>query len=177
MEVSANKRTPEKIVIIVNGSGGVGKDTLCGFAGEEYAAESVSSIDPIKKLAALCGWDGGKDDRSRRFLAELKRVCAEFNDLPTKYLTEKYNDFLKGESVILFVHIREKNEIDKFKACVSAPCVTLLVRRGGGTRWNNDADGNVENYNYDYYYNNNLPLNEAKDDFINFLRKIFADHS
>ena len=74
MAASENKSAPIKLVIVVNGSGGVGKDTLCNFVGEKYASESVSSIDPIKKLAAECGWDGGKDDKSRRFLAELKRV-------------------------------------------------------------------------------------------------------
>ncbi len=165
-----------KIVIVVNGSGGVGKDTLCSFAGEEYAAKSVSSIDPIKKLAAKCGWDGEKNDKSRRFLAELKRVCAEYNDLPTKYLMEKYKEFINSELCILFVHIREKNEIEKFKAGVGVRCVTLLVRRGEAEKgWNNDADGNVEDYDYDYYYNNDLPLPEAKDDFIKFLKKILAD--
>lgn len=44
-----------KIVIIINGRGGVGKDTLCDFAAKHYKVENISSITPIKDLAKLCG--------------------------------------------------------------------------------------------------------------------------
>ena len=42
-----------KIVIIINGRGGVGKDTLCDFAAKHYKVENISSITPIKDLAKL----------------------------------------------------------------------------------------------------------------------------
>lgn len=34
----------KKIVIIINGNGGVGKDTLCDFAAEKYKVTNVSAI-------------------------------------------------------------------------------------------------------------------------------------
>ena len=40
-----------KLTIVINGMGGVGKDTLCRFAAERYKTENISSITPIKELA------------------------------------------------------------------------------------------------------------------------------
>ena len=47
-----------KLTIVINGKGGVGKDTLCRFAAERYKTRNISSITPIKELAAACGWQG-----------------------------------------------------------------------------------------------------------------------
>lgn len=38
-----------KLVVIINGIGGVGKDTLIGLTNYVYNVCNVSSIDPIKK--------------------------------------------------------------------------------------------------------------------------------
>ena len=34
----------EKRVVIINGKGGVGKDTLCNIIGKKYAVKNISSI-------------------------------------------------------------------------------------------------------------------------------------
>ena len=48
-----------KVVIIINGHGGTGKDTLCGFAGKNYRTVNVSSAEPIKEIARRYGgWQG-----------------------------------------------------------------------------------------------------------------------
>jgi Lrp/AsnC family leucine-responsive transcriptional regulator len=41
----------KKLVVVINGAGGVGKDTLCSFAAQEYKVRNISSVDPIKELA------------------------------------------------------------------------------------------------------------------------------
>ena len=41
-----------KAVIIINGNGGVGKDTLCEFAGAAYRTQNISSVTPIKEIAS-----------------------------------------------------------------------------------------------------------------------------
>ena len=64
----------KKIVIIINGNGGVGKDTLCEFAIEKYKVTSISSITPIKNIAHQCGWRGEKDSKSRKFLEKKKKI-------------------------------------------------------------------------------------------------------
>ena len=47
----------KKAVIVINGAGGVGKDTLCDLAAKHFNVYNVSSITPIKEIASLCGWD------------------------------------------------------------------------------------------------------------------------
>lgn len=163
----------DKIVIIINGNGGVGKDTLCDFTNEEYKVTNISAITPIKDIAYQYGWKGEKDSKSRKFLADLKKVFVEYNDLPYQYLIEEYEKFLNNNDQILFVHIREGEEIDKLKQYIKTPCVTLLIRRNNLLKnWGNNSDDNVENYGYDYIYDNNKPLELAKSDFILFLQSI-----
>ena len=104
-----------KLVIVINGSGGVGKDSICSIVGKHYSTMNISSVDPIKKIAFENGWDGRKNEKSRKFLADLKQLFVDFNDLPCKYLLDKYQEFLESNNEILFVHIREPEEISKFK--------------------------------------------------------------
>lgn len=162
-----------KLVIVINGSAGVGKDTICEVVGKHYRVMNVSSIDPIKKIAFENGWNGNKNEKSRRFLAELKRLFVDFNDLPQRYLMEKYREFLRGKGEILFVHIREPEEIAKFKGNVGGNCVTLLIRGRKNARreWNNAADDEVENYKYDYCYVNCHSLENLERDFMGFFKR------
>ena len=169
----------KKMVIIVNGHGGVGKDTLCDFAADVYKTRNISSVAPIKEMAAAYGWKGEKDAKSRKFLADLKQAFTAYNDLPTQYLLGEYQKFLDNRmEEILFVHIRESLEIEKFKKQVDIPCVTLLVRRKAAeqTVWGNAADDDVMQYQYDYYYHNDCPLEGAKDDFLIFLNNIIREN-
>ena len=103
----------EKLLIIINGKGGVGKDTLCDFAAAHYPVRNVSSITPIKEIAAANGWNGEKTPEARRFLADLKEAFTRYNDLPTRYLLEQYREFLDSQERIMFAHIREAGEIEK----------------------------------------------------------------
>ena len=163
-----------KLVVVINGSGGVGKDTLCEIVGRHYNVLNVSSIDPIKKIALKNGWNGEKNEKTRKFLADLKQLFVEFNDLPQKYLIDRYQEFLKDDKDILFVHIREVNEIIKFKDNVGGECVTLLIRGRDSIKreWNNVADDDVEKYKYDYCYENNKSLEEVENDFLLFFEQI-----
>lgn len=164
----------EKIVIIINGVGGVGKDTLCDLAAKYFKVKNVSAITPIKDIAQNYGWNGEKDAKSRKFLSDLKRVFIEYNDLPTKYLYAQYKEFLESKNEILFVHIREKEEIEKFKRLVKIRCKTLLVNRQNINveKWGNASDDEVINYQYDLYFDNSRSLSEVEIDFISFLSSL-----
>lgn len=166
-----------KLVIIINGTGGVGKDTMCEIAARYYPVDNISSITPVKDIASLCGWNGEKDDKSRKFLSDLKALLTNYNDYPNLYLMKKYEDFMKGDKQLLFVHIRECGEIDKFRRKIKTPCITLLIKRTNmeEVTWGNVSDDMVENYDYDYTFDNNRPLEETDKVFIDFLGDILNE--
>lgn len=169
-----------KLTIVINGAGGVGKDTLCAMAAKHYRVKNISSITPIKELAAQCGWQGEKTDRARKFLADLKQLTVAYNDFPTTYLAGEYRAFLAGDDEILFVHIREPEEIAKFVRVTEGAAKTLLIRggnrlRGKAGHYGNAADDGVDAYPYDYFFTNDRPLDEAEPLFLAALRKIIAE--
>ena len=169
----------KKTVIVINGSGGVGKDTMCDFAAEYYSVKVISAITPVKKIAKRCGWNGEKDEKSRRFLSELKDLLIRFNDLPNRYLLKKTGKFARDQKhEVLFVHIREIPEIEKYISGVREQLqgqelriATLLVTRRDSRKWNNASDDKVADYDYDFVYGNDKPLVDARGDFASFFRE------
>ena len=175
IEIIHKDEAMKKTVLVINGAGGVGKDTLCAIAAKHFKVENISSITPIKEVAGLFGWNGTKDDKSRKFLADLKQLTVEYNDYPTVWATEQYNQFLKSDKEVLFVHIREPEEIKKFVRATGGEAKTLLIR--GGERmakreYGNSADDCVENYEYDYYFINDKTLDIAESEFCSFISEI-----
>ena len=166
-----------KLVIIINGKGGTGKDTVCELAARHYKVRNVSSIDPIKEIAGRYGWHGEKDAKARKFLSALKQAFVDYNDLPNTYVRHQYEEFMAGDEEILFVHIREGAQIDAFKARIPTKCVTLLVHSDGRSQgsYGNASDDQAEDYAYDYCYVNNKPLSELETDFMAFLQTVLDD--
>ncbi len=165
----------KKTAIVINGAGGVGKDTLCEIASKHFRVRNISSITPIKEIAALCGWDGKKDNKARKFLSDLKRLCVEYNNYPTLWAKAQYDEFLAADEEIMFVHIREPEEIEKFVLATENKAKTLLIRGGkrmSEERYGNASDDGVENYSYDYYFVNEKPLEIIEREFVDFLNDI-----
>ena len=53
-----------KEIVIINGSGGVGKDAFVEFCNEFTCVKNISSVDKVKEAAkVLVNWDGTKDDK------------------------------------------------------------------------------------------------------------------
>ncbi len=169
-----------KLTVVINGAGGVGKDTLCNIAAGYYRVRNVSSITPIKEIAAMCGWNGEKTDRARKFLSDLKLLTVAYNDYPSRWLLQQYRAFLAGDEEIMFVHIREPQEIAKFVRLTGGAAKTLLVRGGDrmakkAGKYGNTSDDLVENYPYDYYFMNDRSVAEAEGAFIPLLRTMLQD--
>ncbi len=165
----------KKVMFVINGAGGVGKDTLCDLAAKHFKVYNISTIMPIKDIAAMCGWNGSKDDKSRRFLSDLKRLCVEYNDYPTVWAKERYLGFLQSEDQIMFLHIREPEEIAKFVRATDGAAKTLLIRGGDRMKkshYGNASDDCVEDYEYDYYFTNDKNLIEAERDFCAFIKSV-----
>lgn len=148
-----------KQVVITNGTGSCGKDTFAIMLDKYIPTVKYSSIDKVKEIAELGGYNGGKSEKDRRFLSDLKILFSEYNDLPFKDVKSLVDDFnaniLEGE--LLLVDIREPNEIERAKKEFNAKTI-LVVNTNVNQIKSNMADANVFNYEYDYVIKNNGTL-------------------
>ncbi len=143
----------EKQIIIINGTGGSGKDTFVELCSKYCQVTNFSAIDKIKEIAKIIGWQGDKSEKSRKFLSDLKKLTIDFNDMPFNCTKEAINNFLASDSEILFIHIREPEEIAKVVNAFNAK--TLLIKRVGLENIStNYSDASVDNYDYDYIIEN-----------------------
>ncbi len=168
-----------KLVMVINGRGGVGKDALCDALTKQFQVINKSSVDPIKEIASSYGWQGEKTPKARKFLADLKQVFVEYNDLPTTYLLAQYEAFMESDAQIFCAHIRESAEIDKFISRIPTKRITILIRRpdpNGVAPYGNAADDQVESYAYDYVFENVLPLEESGTAFCQLIESILNGH-
>lgn len=163
----------KKLIVVINGRGASGKDTCIGFIPrDKYKIMNTSSIDPIKEAAGVLGWNGVKTKEARKFLSDMKKLSVSFNDFPVKYITMMYNEFLSSDNDIMFIHVREPKEIEKIVNTIPN-VVTLLVKRDLIGELGNDADDNVEDYNYDIIFENNGTKQEAEINFNKLIDSIY----
>lgn len=172
-------------VVIVNGRPGVGKTTfenLCARVVGNAFCNRRSTVDKVKEIAAIAGWDGVKDAAARKMLSNLKDIFTEYNDMPfndiINYL-DKWESELRYYNVghhphILFVDDREPEHIDRLKKALNA--TTLLIRRPDveEEETSNHADENVFEYEYDWVINNNSDLTELYEEAKRFVNSIFS---
>lgn len=171
-----------KRIIIINGKGGSGKDTAVQFVNDYYTGSimNVSTIDPIKKVASLIGWKGSKNDIDRKFLSDLKSLSTEYNDYPTQYIYNQIDRFNRlGVYCMrfMFIHCREPENIKKITSyldTLNTKYYTLLIKRNSidKNKHGNDSDDNVDNYGYDFVYNNSYEdLDIYRESFMKFFNK------
>lgn len=160
----------EKKIVIINGSGGVGKDTFVEFCSEFANVKNISSVDKVKEAAkVLVNWNGEKDEKSRKFLSDLKKMSIDYNNYPMVYIKEQAAEFKQNEEqTIMFIHIREKSEIQKVKEEVGAKTLLITSTRVEKIT-TNASDANVEDYNYDCYISNDGTLEELKEKAKKFV--------
>lgn len=166
--------TVKKQVFIINGRGGVGKDTVCSCVAQYCRVRNISSITPIVEIARFAGWSGEKTLAARRMLSQLKEVFTEYNDLSFRYCMEQYQLFSESEDEILFIHVREPEEIARLKDAIGEDCRTLLIRRDdeNATQYGNRSDDEVEQYTYDLYFQNEPPLETLPERVWKFFQNL-----
>lgn len=149
-----------KRIIVINGSGGVGKDQFVNMVGKFAPTENFSSVDKVKEVARLIGWNGGKTEKDRKFLSDLKILVTEYNDMPYESIKSKIQTFLDDSiNSFLFIHIREPREIQRVVEEFGALSM-LVVRPQVKHITSNMADENVFKYEYDIVIDNSGSLSD-----------------
>ena len=166
-----------KQIIIINGSGGVGKDTFVEYCAKYIRILNISSVDKVKQAATiLTGWNGEKDEKSRKLLSDLKEIGINYNDAPLQYICNMVEEFKQSENELMFIHIREGNEIEKCKNTIHAKTL-LVTNKNVLTIVSNHSDKEVEEYTYDYHIANDGTLEELEDAAKEFVERLRKDYS
>lgn len=148
------------IIVILNGSNGVGKDTFADMCSKYADTKHISSVDYVKEMALKIGWDGIKDEDGRKLLHNLKLTLDAYRDTIWSDLMAKSEAERISGTEILFIDIREPPEITKafhkFLDAGYTVCSVLVSREGNVA--NNEADKSVNDFDYDYFIDNNGTL-------------------
>lgn len=157
----------------INGYPQAGKDSFVELCKLIYGnCYNFSTVDFVKQVAFYCGWNGKKTDKDRKFLSDLKKILAEWDDIPfrsvvnkIKSLEDKYQD----NDCLVFIHVREPAEIQRFVDTLGSK--TILIRRAAIEDYyqSNSSDANVLQFNYDYEIRNDGTLFELKSKARDFL--------
>lgn len=160
-----------KQIFITNGMARCGKDTFASFLNEFIPTLKYSSIDKVKEIAKLCGWNGGKSEKDRKFLSDLKLLTTDYSEIPFNAIKEKVDEFISNsEYQIMLIDIREPEEIEKAKNAFGAKTILIENNRVKFIQ-SNMADANVFNYEYDFTIQNNGTLEEFKENIKQFVEK------
>lgn len=185
-------------VVIINGKPQSGKDTFCkyaqGYCDDDESANTliISSVDPLKEMLTQLGWDGTKTDKIRDMLMDMKQLWVQNQDGPTMFLFNNILEFHKactGEDNIVFVHIREPEEIKKLVNALTGfesmgiDVISLLVIRKGGEDTPNqpaetrrsDDETLINSYKYDVTINNDEDLIKLQELAAEFVDKLLED--
>lgn len=185
-------------VVIINGKPQSGKDTFCkyaqGYCDDDESANTliISSVDPLKEMLTQLGWDGTKTDKIRDMLMNMKQLWVQNQDGPTMFLFNNILEFHKactGEDNIVFVHIREPEEIKKLVNALTGfesmgiDVISLLVIRKGGEDTPNqpaetrrsDDEALINSYEYDVTINNDEDLIKLQELAAEFVDKLLED--
>lgn len=169
-------------IILVNGKPRAGKTTFAGISSGIVNTINYSSIDCIKEVAKLCGWDGvSKTEKDRKFLSDLKILTSDYSNMSRKKVLQKAKQFTKKarESVqnwVLLIDVREPYDLDFFKKELNA--ITLFISNSRVPHISsNVADANVNNYDYDYVIVNDGTLNDFMIAIDSFYEEINWDGS
>lgn len=158
-------------LVVINGPGGCGKDTFIDFCEDILDVDEFDTVRAIKEAAEILGWNGKKDEKSRQFLHDLKMLSVKYNDLPFTDL-KNYVDFLENNANhvdypdLLFVHVREKEEIDRIVEELGAVKLLITAEREDYIEPDLDFERETKDINYDFHICNDGTLvdleNKAK---------------
>lgn len=119
----------------------------------------------------MLGWDGVKDDKGRKLLADLKIALKEYGDLPFHYMDQEYERFVQSDKDILILQTREFDEIKKAQTLLGAKSV-FIENEHVQNVLTNVNDASIIDVGYDYYIKNNGTLAEYEQAVVDFIQRL-----
>lgn len=162
-----------KQVIIINGVGGSGKDTLVEYLFKYIPTHHYSIANLPKEAATILGWDGGKTERDRKFISDIVDISAEYNDAPFQDVVSIVTDFKNGrlEADVLVIDMRDPRDIARAVKIFGA--ITVLIRNPRvESIETNHADRDVEDFEYDYVIDNDGTLEDLDKKAEEFVKEV-----
>ena len=166
-------------VIVINGKPTAGKSTFIKLCQILYNfTYELSMVDWVKRIASIdFGWNGIKDEKGRRLLADIKETACRYNkniiyndiDNNIRYYSEHYH--IANQSPIFFINARNPEDIkylvNKYNGIslfIDNPNVPMVK--------SNSEDKNIENYKYDITIVNDGTLEDLKVKAKEFLSSL-----
>jgi hypothetical protein len=141
MNITTEEIVMQVVVAIINGSGTHGKDEFIKMVIKQRQAKiniyNYSTIDRAKEVAVLLGCPmNDKTEAARNLWSGIKDLAIAYNNGPVKeavkYVYGAGTFTLEDEKSIVFIHCREKEEIEKLKVALEKmvdQVITVLVIR------------------------------------------------
>lgn len=167
-----------KQIVIINGIAGSGKDTFVDYIGLIMKNVSkMSYIRDVKHIASDMGWDGKKDNKSRRFLSDIEDLWTAYNNGVFKKVISRIEDEL-SPNVTYFIMVRKTREIEKLKRKYKRLCLTVLIKRPGVKVPDNpaDKDAAISRYKYDVVIENIGTTKDLEDKAIKFAEEYLVNY-
>lgn len=178
------------IILLINGAATSGKDLFIDslqFA-DHYTVSRTSIIDPAKKIAIQVGWRGRKEEKDRKFLAELKTLLDNYKgfsfNATIDFVAGKMAEFNYSFNPEKMAHIvciiaREPRDIEAFKTYFTDQGIqveSILIRRAEAEKNlpDNHADQGIFDYNYSIQIANNGSIEDFKKTAISVVEKILT---
>lgn len=170
-------------VIILNGSGGVGKDTFYKYCNnyisntynKDYVVIThISMVDVAKHIAKMTGWNGDKTERDRKYLSDIKDLIDNYGDTSMnnikQYIASLSYQYGAYDRYV-FIDSREPKDIKRLVDEYDA--ITVFIKNDNVDNIiSNHADADVENYEYDYYIDNSGTLDDLEDNVVSFMSNV-----
>ena len=165
-------------VIVINGKPTAGKSTFIKLCEQlNPFVEELSMVDFVKEVATYADWDGLKNEKGRKFLANIKIAIEQYDkniiydDIDNNLRYYANNSYLSNEEPILFINARNPEDIkylvnkyDGVSLFIDNPNVPMVE--------SNSEDKNIENYKYDITIVNDGTLEDLKAKAKEFLSSL-----
>lgn len=150
------------IILIVNGRPGAGKDTFADILSKYASVKKISIIDLTKEMATMAGWDGFKNDRSRKFLSDLKSLIDDFNDASFCDIERKLIAYIDSDDYdYILIDARRIKDIDRMRKEFDAKSVYIENNNIKYKPTNiDDIEAQYNNSKYDLTISNNGTLRQ-----------------